>query len=416
VGTLLNNITSLFVLQASLYLIPLVITPYLARTLGVTDFGLLGMGSAIVSYVSLVTDWGFALSATQKVARHASDPAALRRIYWNTLFAKALLCSIALTVAWAAIWFVPQVHEIIPILLILSLTPVTGVVGAGWFLQGLEKIVSFATIMFATRLLLIPLVLTLVHTPEDVVVVAAINTGLGIVSSVISLFAVNRAVRLLPIHFDLSDTWQHVRAGSSTFLSIAGIKLYTETNIVLVGMIAGPIQVGLFVGADKIQMAVLSLIWQISTAIYPRINKLLVSNPKESHRLMRLTLILQGSFGLFLSMTMFLSAGIVTRLFLGNQFIDAIPIIRWLSVVPFLVSLSNAIGVNMMFPFQLKKELAAITLSSGVFNVAMLSVLTYAEGALGAAISVVMTQALVTLGTAWTVYAKRKIVFQIHEA
>ena len=75
---LVKNILSLYVLQASAYLIPLITTPYLARTLGVSHFGILGIASGIIGYVSLVTDWGFGFTATREVARHATDAAALR--------------------------------------------------------------------------------------------------------------------------------------------------------------------------------------------------------------------------------------------------------------------------------------------------------------------------------------------------
>ena len=68
-----KNIAALFVLQVSVYLIPLITTPYLARTLEVANFGLLGVASAIVSYVSMLSDWGFAFTATRETARHAGD-------------------------------------------------------------------------------------------------------------------------------------------------------------------------------------------------------------------------------------------------------------------------------------------------------------------------------------------------------
>jgi polysaccharide transporter, PST family len=255
----------------------------------------------------------------------------------------------------------------------------------------------------------------LVHSPEDVLAVAAINSGIGLISSIISFWAASRAVPLLPMHFDIKGACEQIKAGASTFLTTGGINLYTQSNAVLIGMIAGPLQVGLYLGADKIHWASLGLISQVTRAVYPRINNLLVSNPKESHRLMKLTLIMQGAFGLFLSVTMYLTAGIVTRVFLGNQYIDAIPIIRWFSAVPLLVGISNAIGINMMFPFRMTTEVARITLASGVFNVVMLSLLTYIDGAVGATISVVMTQALVTLAMGWTVYTKRKIVFKIQD-
>ena len=109
---------------------------------------------------------------------------------------------------------------------------------------------------------------------------------------------------------------------------------------------------------------------------------------------------------------MFLSADMVTTVFLGNQYVNAVPVIRWLSAVPFLTGLSNSLGVNMMFPFGMNAEMARITVASGVFNLVMLTLLTYEMGAVGAAISIVMTEIFVTSAMAWTIYTKRKIAFQ----
>jgi O-antigen/teichoic acid export membrane protein len=70
----------------------------------------------------------------------------------------------------------------------------------------------------------------------------------------------------------------------------------------------------------------------------------------------------------------------------------------------------------MMFPFGMNNEVARITLASGVFNVATLSLLTYFEGALGAAISIVITEVFVTLAFALAVYTKGHVVFKTHQA
>jgi O-antigen/teichoic acid export membrane protein len=186
--------------------------------------------------------------------------------------------------------------------------------------------------------------LALVHSPEDVIVVVAIGAGLGIISTVISFFVANRAVALLPIHFDIKGACQQIKAGASIFLATGGISLYTQSNVIMIGAIAGPVQAGIYSGGEKIQRALQGLAGPISAAVYPRINNLLVSNPNESHKLMRLTLLVQGGFTLCLSVVMFLTADIVTRMFFGKQYTDAAPIIRWLSAVPFLTGLSNSIG------------------------------------------------------------------------
>jgi len=409
---LVKNIVSLFILQASSYAVPLITTPYLARTLGVANFGVLGVASAIVSYISLVSDWGFGFTATRETARHAADPNALRKILWNTLLAKVLLCSAAVVVFWSIVLIIPQWHDLLTLLIVYSFMPICGIFGVGWFLQGMEKMVVYAAVSLIGRLAYIPLVFIFVHSRDDIIIVALIQTGTAIVSVIASLVVASRFISLLPVHLDLWAALRQIKIGWPVFLSTSGISLYTQSNIILVGTIAGPIQAGLYSGGEKIQRVLQGISGPISAAVYPRINNLLVSNPDESHRLMRWTLIGQGGFTLCLSFTLFLSADFVTNVFLGRQYADAVPVIRWLSAVPFLTGLSNALGTNMMFPFGMNAEMARITLASGFLNLAMMSFLTHQAGAVGAAISIVLTEIFVTTAMAWTIYLKGKIVFQ----
>jgi hypothetical protein len=90
--------------------------------------------------------------------RHVADPAALHRIFWNTVLAKAFLCGGSLAVFLTAIFLIPQWRNMVPILLVHSLSPVTAIFGAGWFLLGLEKMVAFAAVSLLGRLANVPLI------------------------------------------------------------------------------------------------------------------------------------------------------------------------------------------------------------------------------------------------------------------
>ncbi len=63
-----RNLLSLAVLQGSLYLIPLLSLPYLTRVLGIEGYGLLVMVQSVIFYFTLVTDYGFNLSATKAIS------------------------------------------------------------------------------------------------------------------------------------------------------------------------------------------------------------------------------------------------------------------------------------------------------------------------------------------------------------
>jgi PST family polysaccharide transporter len=88
-GSLRKNIAALYALQFASYVIPLLLLPWLTRTLGPAGFGRLSFSIAVMSYFLLLSDYGFNLSATRSVAVHRNEPEERSRIFWNTLAAKA---------------------------------------------------------------------------------------------------------------------------------------------------------------------------------------------------------------------------------------------------------------------------------------------------------------------------------------
>lgn len=406
-GRTLRNIGTLFLWQASLYLVPLITTPYLARVLGVSGFGTMSWALAATAYVSLISEWGFNWSATQRVARYASDAPTLRRIFWDTLTAKLVL-AVGAGVVFAAITLVtPALFGLWPVLLACGLQILASVFSVNWFLQGLEKMGAFATASVVGRFLSVPLTLLWVKGPEDVVMAAAIVGGTGLISAGASIAMATRATQLGPWRFSPSGAWAEAAMGWRLFVSNGAISLYGQANIIVVGLVAGPIQAGLFSGADRLRRAVQGVSNPIGTALFPRINNVIATDPARAIALMFKLLWIQGALTLFVSLVFFLAAPMLTRVFLGAEFLAAVPIVQCLSALPFLVGLSNVLGVNMMLPLGMKSAFTLILIVSGLVNIGLLVVLCPLLGGLGAAIAVLMTETLVTLTMAGVLLIRR---------
>ena len=78
--TVVKNFASLGLMQAINYLLPIILTPYLVVTIGISNVGIIATMTAFAAYFQLLIDYGFNLTATREIARNSSDNEYLSRI------------------------------------------------------------------------------------------------------------------------------------------------------------------------------------------------------------------------------------------------------------------------------------------------------------------------------------------------
>lgn len=99
-GTLLQNTAFLYLMTFSTQLINLVTIPYQTRVLGPVVYGKISVAASLMVYVQLVMDFGFILSATEKVARNRDNVE-----YISRLFSAVTIMKLALGVVTGCILY-----------------------------------------------------------------------------------------------------------------------------------------------------------------------------------------------------------------------------------------------------------------------------------------------------------------------
>ncbi|MDO7844622.1 flippase [Sphingomonas immobilis] len=406
---LFRNIIHLFIWQGSTYLIPLIVTPYLTRTLGIGGYGVFGFSLAVTTYGMLLTDWGFNQSAAQKVARAEDDPEQLRILFWNTMVARVGLAILAMILLMIVTLTVPMLRAIWPVLLAASLVIVSTAFSANFFLQGMQKMGAFAISALMGRLAIIPLMLFFVHTPQDVMMAALIQNGTQIISAVTSIVIAARIVPLFPMRIDVRGAFGEIVDGWHLFLSQFSVSLYTQANAVVVGFVAGTNQAGLLTASQRISQAFQQLVTPINMAVYPMVNRLSHSDPPAAVRLMFRVLAGQAAFSALLSLGMFLVSPYIVPIFLGHNFAAATPVVQMLSLLPFFAGVSNVLGGNMLLPLGLRGPFMFSLMASGAVNICLLFLLTPTYGAYGGAVSAVLTEIFLCVAMGGGLIANRAV-------
>jgi PST family polysaccharide transporter len=186
-------------------------------------------------------------------------------------------------------------------------------------------------------------------------------------------------------------------AGWHLFLSKMATTLYTTSNIVILGLLTDNTFVALYTPGDKMARAAAEgLQGPLSQAIFPHIGRLAAQSKPAALRFTARTAKLAGLATLGISVLLFVGAPYVGAIF-GPKFAAGVPVLRVLAPLPFLMSLSNIFGVQVMVNFGLKRLLTRILTVAGVFNVLLAIALAVPFRHLGVAVAALTTEIVVTI-------------------
>ncbi len=394
---ILKNIVSLVGIQGVNYLIPLITLPYLVRVLQPAGYGSLGFALAIIQYFVIVTDYGFNLSVTQKIAVNKDNKLYVSKVFWNVIACKLLLGVLGGGVLLLLTSFNDEIYNLRWILVASYIAVFGSAIFPVWLFQGKETMGWIAISNITARLTTIPLIFLLVQHADDAWLAGGINGMTSIFAGGIALFLIWRNKWIAWIKPDWDGIKREYKEGWHVFISTAAISLYTTSTTVILGFLAGPTAVGYFVAADKLRQAAQGLISPISQAFFPRVNSSMAKDKSLGFAVIRKLLIILSIIGLSASLFLFIFSSQLVTIVYGENYKQTITVLNIIAFIPIIICLSNVFGIQTLLVLGKKKVFSRILIMSGILNVSILFPLAYYFKQDGAAISVLVTESFVTL-------------------
>jgi len=404
--TVLGNFVALSVVQASNYLVPVIILPYLFRVLGDSRYGLIELARAVSIYFLTVTDYGFSFSATREISVHREDPQKVSEIFSAVMLLRFLLVVLSLGALVAIVLGVPRLRAEWPVYLLAFGHVIGQWLLPAWLYQGMERMKLVAGVNITARVLFIVAIFVFVAGPADYLYVPLFQSVTSIVTGLVVLIVAFRAFGLRFHVPPAGVLMRELRNGWHIFLSQIAVRLYTTSNVVILGLFADVSFVGYYSAGDKIVRAVQGLQLPLSQAIFPHIGKLASQSKQAALTFTAGVTKIVSVLTLGLSVGLFVAAPYVARAALGPDFAPGVPVIRILSFLPFIIGLSNIFGVQIMVNFGLKRTMTRILAAASVFNIVVALVLVVPFRHIGMSVTAVLTELFVT--TVMFVVLRRK--------
>lgn len=393
-----KNILYMLLVQAVTYLAPLLVLPYLTRTLGNQTYGSFGYMQAIVQYFVLITDYGFSITATRLIAMHQHDRARLSAVVANTLAAKMLLAMLCGLVSVVLCLTVGEIGLHSDILLACFIGVLGNALYPTWLFQGMEKMGVLSAITCLSRLLPLPFFFIWVQHSDDVVTAAALQNIPGIIAALFAFAYIWQSRWLEPVRLNGVSIFEMLQEGWAVFLSNISTSFYTTINGILIGMFAGKEQAAFFYATDKIRVAAQGLIQPVAAVIFPRMVVL-----QQAADMTGMKKLIQKGAGLLIGiqliggLIMFFGADLIAGLYLGPQFAGAAFYLRALAFLPTIIALATVLAQWRFQALGHSAILSKIYLLAGPLHAVYASWLTYQYHTNGLIVSLYLTESAITL-------------------
>ena len=390
-----ESLASLYSVHAFNYLVPLFTLPYLARVLGPAEWGAYAFADAYGRIVAIAVEYGFGFSATREVARLRHDARSRSRELAGVLGAQILLAIFALLLTAILGTFVPAFaahRRLLPGAFFWAITQ-----GANpmWYFLGVERVKLMGALWIGGRIAGAAGLFLFVRGTGDGWLALFIQGTAPFLSIAAGLALAYREAPFSWPSFRLG--WSALRSGGRLFLYRAGVSLYTSMNVLLLGLLAPPVIVAFYAGAEKIARAAVQGTGPITQVFFPRISHLMAHDRAGAARAARMSVALMAGVGVSAGCLLFFGAPLLVRALLGAGYQGAVPVLRILALLPPLVALSTAFGSQWMLALGMERELNRITLAAGALNAALSLALGAFFRHIGVAAAIVVVEGCVTV-------------------
>lgn len=384
--TVASNFGYLMLLQVASYIFPLLTIPYLARVIGVEGFGKIAFAAAVVVWFQTVSDWGFNYTATRDIARNRDDPEKVSEIFSNVLWARIVLMLLSFMLLMIAIMTIPYFKENQTILLVTFLLVPGHILFPEWFFQAMEKM-KFITIfnLISKALFTLLVFIFIQEKPDFILQPLFISLGyLGSGTFAMYLITIKWRVRILPPKWNA--IYSTIKGSTDVFINNIMPNLYNSLAVVLLGFWGGAVANGIYDAGRKFVSVANSFMIIVVKVTFPFLSRKL-----DKHDLFAKVYLIIAIVG---SISLFLVAPIIIKIFFTKDFYEAVIVLRISSFSIFLVALSRVYGTNYLIIAGYEKSLRNITFICSLIGFSISIPLVYHYDYIGAAMTLTITQAI----------------------
>lgn len=372
--------------------LPLITSPYLARTLGVIQQGVFSYTQSIVNYFALIAMLGVVNYGTRVIAEEKESFRNRSIQFWNIYVLQFCLSLICISIYIIYAIFFCRENKIIVMLQIFYL--LGALVDINWLFFGVEKFEITVKRSLMIRITSVVLILLLVKRPEDLWIYVVIMSGSTFFANLVLWFFVPHIIDIYSIReIRMGSVLNHVKPNIILFVPLAAMSVYHIMDKTMLGALSTYEQSGFYYNADKIINIPIGIITGVGTVMMPRTVVMILSGKQDSvNKLFNISIELITVVAIAMSFGISAISKEFTPFFFGNGFEPCIRLIILLSPVLVIKGWSNVVRTQYLVPAHKENIFIQSVFIGAIVNFIVNICLIPKMGATGAVIGTVIAE------------------------
>lgn len=364
-----NNTIMLYLMSFARLIFPLLTLPYLTRVLNTDTYGFVSYVKSCMTYMQLIVDFGFILSAVKDIVNANGDKDKIGTVIGNTIISKLLLVVVAgiVMLVMCVTIDILQLNILYVVLSFIAVACTTFLFD--FFFRGIEKMQYITVIFLISKGVSVLLTFVLVKGDSTVIWIPVLDIVTNLISVVISYgYIIKEGYR---VHFGgIKQCLTSIADSFVYFLSNVSTTAFSALNTLLVGIYMKDLtQVAYWSLCLNVISAIQGLYAPVTNSIYPHMIR--EKNLGFIHKVMKLFMPIIVAGCAFV----FVVAKPTLVILGGEQYTDASVLLRWMIPILFFSFPAQVYGWPTLGAVGKTKEVTASTIIAAAAQIAGLLVL-----------------------------------------
>jgi len=384
-----KNFVYQFLYQIIILVIPLIVSPYLTRTMSSETLGIYTYTYSIAYYFVVLAMLGISRHGQRTIANKRNDFLALRRSFWS-LFYVHLICSLfALLLYVIYVCFICNDNKTIAF--VQTIYVLSALFDITWLFQGLEKFKNVVIRNAIVKILECVCIFAFVKSPQDLVIYTFIMSASICLGQIILLPQAIKAIP--PVKVSFSEMREHIKPMLVLFVAAVAATLYTIFDKTLLGILASHESVAYYEYSNKIINIPKTFITVISTVLFPRACLMVTEHNRGGlEKILKESLLVTYFIG-FASFFGLLGIGdLLAKVYYGDGFSACGEIIISMAILILIIGVGEVVRSQYIYPLKRDKAMVRILLLNAAINLILSCALIPVLDVYGAVIGTVVAE------------------------